>query len=171
MRYLGAAAAVTLGLAACRQAEPAPLYEKIPVARRDIVVSASASGSIQPVLTVDVKSKASGEIIEMKVETGDDVRGGQLLAKIDPRLPRNNLAQAEANLEVARAQLQNARAQMNRADTLFKTQAITETEYENAKLGYANANAESQPFVDANILKDPGIYPDDATMADRKSVV
>lgn len=32
-------------------------------------------------------------------------------------------------------------------------------------IGYANANAESQRFVDANILKDPGIYPDEATMA------
>ena len=141
-RYLRAATALAVGLAACKQAEPAPLYEKIPVERRNIVVSASASGSIRPVLTVDVKSKASGEIIEMKVETGTDVRAGELLAKIDPRLPTNNLAQAEANLEVAKAQLENARAQLNRADTLFKTQAITETEYESARLAFANANAQ-----------------------------
>src|SRR5207245_5440952 len=56
-------------LAACKKVEPAPLYEKIAVQRRDIVVSASAAGSIQPILTVDVKSKASGEIIEMRVAT------------------------------------------------------------------------------------------------------
>jgi HlyD family secretion protein len=129
------------GVAACGKAESAPMYEAVPVERRTLVVSASASGAIEPVLTVDVKSKASGEIIEMHVETGDDVRSGQLLATIDPRIPRNNLAQAEANLAVAEAQLGNAKAQLQRADTLYKSQAITETEYENAKLTYANANA------------------------------
>jgi HlyD family secretion protein len=139
--YVQAAALLVLGVAACRKADPAPLYEAIPVARRDIVVSASASGAIEPVLTVDVKSKASGEIIEMRVQTGDDVAANQLLAAIDPRIPRNNLAQADANLAVAQAQLANAQAQLARSDTLFKAQAITETEYENAKLGYANANA------------------------------
>ncbi len=138
---MAAPAVLALGFGACKKAEPAPLYEKIPVARRDIVVSASAAGTIQPILTVDVKSKASGEIMEMRVETGDEVRPGQLLAKIDPRLPRANLAQAEANLQVAQAQLDNARAQLARADTLFKAQAITETEYENANLAYATANA------------------------------
>jgi HlyD family secretion protein len=134
-------ALLLFGVAACGKAESAPMYEAVPVERRTLVVSASASGAIEPVLTVDVKSKASGEIIEMHVETGDDVRSGQLLATIDPRIPRNNLAQADANLAVAEAQLGNAKAQLQRADTLYKSQAITETEYENAKLAYANANA------------------------------
>ena len=130
-----------LGVAACKQAESAPMYETVPVERRTVVVSAVASGAIEPILTVDVKSKASGEIIGMHVQTGDDVKSGELLATIDPRIPRNNLAQADANLVVAQAQLTNAKAQLARSDTLFKAQAITETEYETAKLGYANANA------------------------------
>lgn len=117
------------------------MYEAIPVERRTVVVSAVASGAIEPILTVDVKSKASGEIIGMHVQTGDDVKSGDPLAAIDPRIPRNNLAQADANLVVAQAQLANAKAQLGRSDTLFKAQAITETEYETAKLGYANANA------------------------------
>jgi HlyD family secretion protein len=117
------------------------MYEAVAVQRRTLVVSASASGAIEPVLTVDVKSKASGEIIGMNVQTGDDVKADQLLASIDPRIPRNSLAQADANLEVARAQLANATAQLARSDTLLKAQAITQTEYDTAKLGYANANA------------------------------
>src|SRR2546422_3064644 len=52
-----------------------------------------------------VKSKASGEIIAMPVQTGDEVKKGQLLAKVDPRIPQNNLTQAQANLDVAKAQL------------------------------------------------------------------
>ncbi len=136
------ALALAGAFAACKKAEPAPLYEKIAVQRRDIVVSASAAGSIQPILTVDVKSKASGQIIEMRVQTGDEVRPGQLLAKIDPRIPQANLEQAQAALEVANAQLANAKAQLARSDTLFKAQAITETDYESAKLAYAQANAQ-----------------------------
>jgi len=129
------------GLAACGKPQVNPMYEAVPVERRTLVVSASASGAIEPVLTVDVKSKASGEIIGMNVQTGDDVKADQLLASIDPRIPRNNLAQAQANLEVAHAQLANANAQLARSDTLLKAQAITQTEYDTAKLGYANANA------------------------------
>src|SRR2546430_14823399 len=78
----------------------------------------------------------------MRVETGDEVRPGQLLAKIDPRIPQANLEQAQAALEVANAQLANAKAQLARSDTLFKAQAITETDYESAKLAYAQANAQ-----------------------------
>src|SRR5438093_8921490 len=139
--YSRAVVTVLAGVIACGKPQAAPTYEAVPVSRRTLVVSASASGAIEPVLTVDVKSKASGEIIEMNVQTGDDVKAGQLLATIDPRIPRNNLAQADANLAVAQAQLANAQAQLARSDTLYKAQAITETEYETAKLGYANANA------------------------------
>jgi HlyD family secretion protein len=130
-----------LGVAACKKADSAPMYEAVPVERRTVVVSAVASGAIEPILTVDVKSKASGEIIGMHVQTGDDVKNGDPLATIDPRIPRNNLAQADANLVVAQAQLTNAKAQLARSDTLFKAQAITQTEYETANLSYANANA------------------------------
>ena len=144
-----------LALGACRQERQVPLYEKVTAARRDIVVAASAAGAIEPVLTVDVKSKASGEIIEMRVETGDDVRAGQLLTRVDPRQPRNQLAQADANLVVARAQLENARAQLGRADTLYKTQSITEAEYEVARLAYASANAQVvRARADLDLAKD-----------------
>ena len=135
------AAALLVGVIACGKKQAPIAYEAVPVERRNIVVSASASGAIEPVLTVDVKSKASGEIIAMHVQTGDDVKKEQQLAEIDPRIPRNNLAQAQANLAVAQAQLSNAKAQLARSDTLFKAQAITQTEYDQSKLDYANANA------------------------------
>ncbi|HEV8383137.1 MAG TPA: efflux RND transporter periplasmic adaptor subunit [Gemmatimonadales bacterium] len=140
--WVSAAATLLLaGLAGCSKKQVTQSYEAVPVERRNLVVSASASGAIEPVLTVDVKSKASGEIIGMNVQTGDDVKEDQLLASIDPRIPRNNLAQSQANLEVAQAQLSNAKAQLARSDTLFKAQAITQTEYDGARLDYANANA------------------------------
>jgi HlyD family secretion protein len=129
-------------LAACGEEAPPPVYQPVAVSRRDIVVSASAAGSIEPVTPVEVKSKASGEILEVRAETGDLVRVGQLLVKVDPRAPRNALMQAEADLEVARAQLDNARSQLRRAEDLYRTQSITETELESARLQAATANAQ-----------------------------
>ncbi|HMH82182.1 MAG TPA: efflux RND transporter periplasmic adaptor subunit [Gemmatimonadales bacterium] len=139
--FLAAPAVLILGIGACKKAQPAPLYEKVPVARRDIVVTASASGTIQPILTLSVKSKASGEIIEMPVQTGDDVKKGQLLVKIDPRIPRNDLTQAEASLAVAKAQLDNATAQLKRSESLYQSQSIAQTDYDAAKLSYATAQS------------------------------
>ena len=139
---LCAGAATLLGvLASCRNTAPAPPYEAVPVARRDIVVSATASGVIQPILTLSVKSKASGEIIAMPVQTGDEVKKGQLLARVDPRIPQNNLLQAQANLEVAKAQLDNATAQLKRSQALYETQSITQAGYDSAQLASATAQA------------------------------
>src|SRR5207244_5597344 len=94
----------------------------------DIVVTASAAGVVQPILTFSVKSKAWGEIIEMPVQTGDEVRKGQLLARIDPRIPQQNLAQAQAALDKARAQLETATAQLKRREALYRSQAVSATE-------------------------------------------
>jgi len=136
-----AAAAWTILAAACQKAETAPLYERVPVERRDIVVAAIATGRIQPILTLSVKSKAWGEIIAMPVQTGDDVRKGQRVARIDPRIPQQNLTEAEANLDRAQAQLQNAAAQFKRSEALYHSNSIAETDYDNAKLAYATAQA------------------------------
>jgi HlyD family secretion protein len=131
-----------LAFAACKKEVPPPVYQAIPIARRDIVVSALASGTVHPDTVVEVKSKASGEILELRVETGQAVKRGELMVRVDPRTPRNFLAQAQADLEVAEARLANATSQKRRSDELFKSQSITEQEHENAVLDYANARAE-----------------------------
>ena len=129
-------------LAACKKEEPPPAYQAIPIARRDIVVSALASGTVQPDTVVEVKSKASGEILDLRVETGQTVKRGDLMVRVDPRTPSNVLAQATADLDVAEARLANATSQKRRSDELFESQSITEQEHENALLDYANARAE-----------------------------
>ncbi len=126
---------------ACKKEAPAPTYQAVPVERRDIVVSAQASGAVQPDTTVEVKSKASGEVLQVSVETGQVVNRGAPLVRIDPRNARNALAQAQADLDVANAKLSNSTSQKRRADELFKTQSITETEHEQALLDYADAKA------------------------------
>ena len=132
-----------LGLMACKKDQaPTVLYQAVPVERRNIVVSARATGVVQPDTVVEVKSKASGEILEMRAETGAVVARGALLVRVDQRTPRNTLNQAEADLDVGKARLQNADAQKRRSDELFKSQSITEQEHEAAVLAVANAKAE-----------------------------
>jgi HlyD family secretion protein len=130
-------------VAGCAKPKVVPVvYQSVPVETRSIVVSARATGTIQPDTVVEVKSKASGEILDMKVETGTNVSRGTLLVRIDRRTPQNTLSQAEADLDVARARLQNADAQKRRSEELFKSQSITEQEHEQAVLALANAKAE-----------------------------
>jgi HlyD family secretion protein len=135
------AAAIALLASACKDEEPQVVYQALPVETRDIIVSAQAAGTIQPDTTVEVKSRASGEVLQILAETGQLVNRNDLLVRIDRRIPQNTLAQAQAELEVARAQQANALSQKRRADELFKTQAITEQEHETASLAYANARA------------------------------
>jgi HlyD family secretion protein len=129
-------------LSSCKKEAPTVTYQAVPVVRRDIIVSAQASGTVQPDTTVEVKSKASGEILDLAVETGQVVKRGELMVRVDPRIPRNAVAQAQADLQVAQARLDNANSQKRRADELFKSRSITEQEHEQALLDYANANAE-----------------------------
>ena len=138
---VAAPAVLMLAVAACQKAQTAPLYEKVPVGRRDVVVTVISQGVIRPTLLFSVKSKAWGEIVAQPVATGDEVRKGQLLTTIDPRLPQNNLTQAQASVDKAHAQLANATAQLGRSEALYKSGSLAETDYDQARL--ANAVAQS----------------------------
>ncbi|UCC85257.1 MAG: efflux RND transporter periplasmic adaptor subunit [Gemmatimonadota bacterium] len=122
--------------------EVGPVYRLVPISTRDIVVSASAAGVVEPITTVEVKSKASGEIFEMRVETGDHVTADELLVRVDPRVPQAQLRQARADLVLAEAQLENAQAKLRRSEELHRTQSITEQEYEDSRLAVASAQAQ-----------------------------
>lgn len=127
--------------AACGQEEELPVYQAVPVTVRNISVTAQAAGSILPDTVVEVKSKASGEILEFPVETGQLVQRGTILARIDRRVPQNRFDQAQAQLDVANARLRNAEAQFRRAKELYEAKAITEQEFEGSTLDVANAKA------------------------------
>ena len=113
----------------------------VAVERRDIVVTVEANGSIEPINVVEVKSKASGQITDMPVEIGSNVRPGQLLAQIDPRDVRNQYNQARATLEAVRVQAEVTASQRQRSDQLFAEAVITAQEHEAAVLESENAKA------------------------------
>jgi HlyD family secretion protein len=133
---------IAISLPACEKQEEVKTYESAPVIRGDIIVSVEAAGVIEPALTVEVKSKASGEILSIQGEAGDLVEQGDSLVRIDKRSPNNQLAQADAELEAALARRSIAEAQSRRSKTLFESGTLNEVEYEQTILEFANAKAE-----------------------------
>ena len=135
------AAALLAGCA--RSGAPAPVaeYELATAERGVLALVVEAAGVIEPVSPVDLKSKASGEILEIGAETGDRVRRGALLVRIDPRTPRNRLAQAESQLNAAQAQRSTAKSQLDRGRTLLASQWINQSEYDQLELAVANTEA------------------------------
>jgi HlyD family secretion protein len=110
--------------------------------RRDIAVTIEATGVVEPVDLVEVKSKASGQILEMPVQVGSVVRAGDLLAQIDKVDVQNQYEQAFAAERAAQAKVDVSTAQLKRAEELFAQQITTIVEHEAATLDYANAESQ-----------------------------
>lgn len=135
-----AALVCTAALAACAEKQVAtPLIGTATIDRQSIVVDAQATGAVEPINVIEVKSKASGMITRMPVETGTQVRAGDLLVQVDTRDVQNQYDQALADLRSAEASLKVAEAQKNRSEELYKARIITAQEYENAQLSLTQA--------------------------------
>ncbi|HEY8519802.1 MAG TPA: efflux RND transporter periplasmic adaptor subunit [Gammaproteobacteria bacterium] len=132
-----------VALAACERGGEslAPIYDTVAVETRDIEVTVEAAGVIEPEATVELKSKASGEILAVHAETGDVVEAGTLLVEIEKRTHRNRLAEAEAALVAAQARRKIAETAMRRAERLFENGTLTQTDYEQTQLEFANAES------------------------------
>ncbi|MFL5562401.1 MAG: efflux RND transporter periplasmic adaptor subunit, partial [Gemmatimonadaceae bacterium] len=112
------------------------------VERRDITANAEATGTVEPINIVEVKSKASGLITAMPVDIGTVVSAGQLLVQIDTRDVKNQYDQTVAAMQAAQTALSVAAAQKKRSDELFAQEVITPQEHETAALAYANAQSQ-----------------------------
>jgi len=112
------------------------------VGRRDITMSVESNGSVEPIDLVEVKSKASGQILKMPVQVGSVVKSGDLLAQIDKVDVQNQYDQAAAALQAAQTKVTISTAQKKRSDDLFASQVITAEEHEAATLDLANAQSQ-----------------------------
>jgi len=133
---------ITLGCGLLKRGGKQPSVTTEAAARRDIAVTIEATGVVEPVDLVEVKSKASGQILRMPVEVGSKVRIGDLLAQIDTVDVQNQYEQAFAAERAARAKVDVSAAQLKRAEELFAQQVITVVEHESSTLDYANAESQ-----------------------------
>ncbi len=93
----------------------------------DFRITVSATGKVVPITQVEVLSKASGEVIELPHETGDRVKKGELLARVDPIDEQRNVKKSEAALDSAKAKLEKAKSELELARSNCK-KSLTESE-------------------------------------------
>lgn len=98
------------------------------------VVEKSFSGVVSPDQFSDLAFKMSGPLIALKVDEGQKVRTGQVVAEIDPQ-------DFKWEFEAKKASFQTAQAQLQRAEKLLSKQAISKQEYETTKASFSNAEA------------------------------
>jgi HlyD family secretion protein len=123
---------------------------------RDITEYVTANGKVQPETEVKISPEVSGEIIEINIEEGDNVKKGDLLLRIKPDTYISIKERAEASLNSAKAQYANAKARLEqtrsrfkkakrdfeRNEELWEEKTISEAEYEASLSSYEVAEAE-----------------------------
>ncbi len=127
-----------------------------PAQKKDINETVSANGKIQPEVDVKISSDVSGEIVELFVKEGDQVKKGDILCKINPLIYESNLTRMAATLNGAKASLSNSKARLEqvkasfanieasyqRNKKLFEQGAISQADFDAAKAAYEGALAD-----------------------------
>lgn len=126
-----------------KKGKSSPQYETTKISRNTIVQVVEASGTINPVTTVNIGSQVSGMIKEIYVDYNSEVKKGQLLAQIDTSLFEAQLQQSIANIANAKANYQKILAVMendkktyNRYKNLYARNYIAKSELDLAESTY-----------------------------------
>ena len=109
---------------------------------QQLELTVEASGTVEAISSIEIKSKASGQILFLGAEIGDYVEEGVVLARIDQRTPTNTLSQANADLEVAKVRLINAQNQFERSKRLHSEGNISDKSFEDAQEAFSSARAQ-----------------------------
>lgn len=158
-RVILAIAGIIVLLVVWRSVRPAPppVLATSPVVKGDIENTVVATGELDAFKLISVGAQASGQIRSLKVQLGDKVRMGDLIAEIDPTTQLNNVRNAEAAVASTRAQravqmatLRQAQLAFDRQKTMIADEATSKADYEAAEatLGTTKAQIEA---LDAQI--------------------
>jgi HlyD family secretion protein len=120
-------------------------YVTTPVERGDVKASISATGTINPVVTVQVGSQVSGNIKALYADFNTKVKKGQIVALIDPEIFQARVNQAQASVDSAHSSVANAQAGVARAaaelSSAEATVASQKAGVARAKVAVADAKA------------------------------
>ncbi|GET32534.1 RND transporter [Prolixibacter bellariivorans] len=117
--------------------------------KKDITEIITANGKIEPQTEVKISPEVPGEIIELPVKEGDEVKEGDLLAIIKPDIYISNLNRLRASLNTQKARLAQSEAQLtekklnfDRSQQLYKQQTISQSDFQSAEAAYKVAVSE-----------------------------
>ncbi len=127
---------------ACRQTAHGPSgLATVPVERRDIDVRVQATGVVEPIDPVDVKSKTTGIVRKVPIDVGMNVKKGDLIVQVDQRDVKNQFEEALADDVAAYAALANAKLSATRYDSMFAKRIITASAHDSSTASFAGATA------------------------------
>lgn len=159
LRTAAIALLIVIALIAWRVLKPAPAPQLAtsPAVIADIEDTVVATGSLEASKLVSVGAQASGQIKSLKVQLGDKVKVGDVIAEIDPTTQLNNVRNAEAALTSTRAQravqaanLRQAELAFDRQKMMIEGEATSKADYEAAEAALATSRAQIQA-LDAQI--------------------
>ena len=99
----------------------------------------TATGTIEPVETVEVGTQVSGKVEKIYVDFNDVVKKGQLMAELDKQTLNQSLSRAKASLTSAESQLNYAKLTYERTKQLYEANAATLAAYQEAQNAYTQA--------------------------------
>ena len=113
------------------------------VTRRNIEVDVTATGVIEPINVIEIKSKtASGQVTFMPVQIGSNVKPGDLIVQIDTTNLHTTWVQATADLGASQSNFDVAQSQLKRQTDLYDQHIITKTDLEAAQTQFSTARAQ-----------------------------
>jgi HlyD family secretion protein len=124
------------------QKQRPPEFTTITVGKGDVVQAVTATGDLQPVVTVEVSSQISGLIREISVDYNSLVKEGQVLAQIDPATYEQRLKQAKADYASSEANATLVRINTDRVRELRTKNLVSQQELDQAEALLAQANAQ-----------------------------
>lgn len=126
------------------QEKVAPVVSVVTAHAEDVDVTNTFTSNIEPYATNNIVSQSAGRIVSINVEVGDKVRRGQLLAKMD-----------DVNLTKTRLQYVNDSTELSRLTELYKIGAISQAEYDMAKLSLNVTKKTYENLAENTYLRSP----------------
>lgn len=108
-------------------------YRLVEIARGDLAAVVAATGTLEPVTTVQVGTQVSGIIEEVAVDFNDRVAAGQVIARIDTTLMAANVASARTQVQRGEADVRHSEREFKRLGALFAENMISEADYNTAQ--------------------------------------
>tara|TARA_B100000686_G_scaffold354366_1_gene464230 strand:- start:1401 stop:2735 length:1335 start_codon:yes stop_codon:yes gene_type:complete len=121
---------------------PKPVYKTVHVQRGDFKVKVSATGIVEPDSQVEIKSKASGQILKFSFNEGDYIKKGHLLIKLDKSDEQRNVNKAMADVQSASARLKTAVTNL----TLQKNKYATDLKTSKSNLESSEASLKESEY-------------------------
>ena len=119
-------------------------YSEAEAAKQDIVNSVTATGTIEPVTSVDVGTQVSGVISKLYVDYNSVVKAGEVIAELDRTNLMSELSSAQASLKSAQSELDYQKTNYERYKALYDKGLISANDFEQARLSYVQAQQKTQ---------------------------